>query len=389
MHPGKYRFGRVVLFLHNRYRTSGGEERVAEDLLWLVRERMGEQAELLQRDSALLGRPRAALDLLRGGLSPQEVARAVRASGARVVHAHNLLPSFGWRALAAARAAGARVVLHLHQYRLVCAVGVCYTRGQQCTRCHARNTLPGVLLNCRGSRAEAGAYAAALALWQRRTLGLADVVLVPSRFTLERLHALGAPLPWERVRVLAPPVREPPAPPAHEPRQPAGPEGRPYALVVSRLAPEKGVDVAIAACQRAGIELRVAGEGPERARLERLAAASAQKVSLLGRADEQQLAQLRAGAALALVPSRFAETFGMAAAEAMVAGVPVAASDVGALPELLEPDQLVAPGDADALARAIVRLAGDRAAGRRGRERVLALCSPDVVAAGLERAYRT
>ena len=69
-------------------------------------------------------------------------ARCAR-SGARVVHAHNLQPALGWRALAAARAAGARVVLHLHQYRLVCAVGVCFTRGQECTRCHGRNTAPG------------------------------------------------------------------------------------------------------------------------------------------------------------------------------------------------------------------------------------------------------
>ena len=52
----------------------------------------------------------------------------MRRTGARVVHAHNVQPTFGWRALAAARAAGARVVLHLHNYRLVCAVGTCFTR---------------------------------------------------------------------------------------------------------------------------------------------------------------------------------------------------------------------------------------------------------------------
>ena len=149
----------MVLFLHNRYRTTGGEERAVEDLLALVREQLGEPAELLARDSAALGRGRAAIGLLRGGLEPAEVARAVRRSGARVVHAHNLQPSLGWRALAAARAAGARVVLHLHQYRLVCAIGVCFTRGAECTRCNGRNTLPGVLRNCRGSLPEAAAYA--------------------------------------------------------------------------------------------------------------------------------------------------------------------------------------------------------------------------------------
>ena len=71
------------------------------------------------------------------------------------MHAHNVHPTFGAKALEAAKAAGARVVLHLHNYRLVCAVGTCFTHGEDCTRCHGRNTLPGVLHNCRGSRAEA------------------------------------------------------------------------------------------------------------------------------------------------------------------------------------------------------------------------------------------
>src|SRR5947209_19825521 len=148
----------MILFLHNRYRSTGGEERAVEDLLWLVREHLGEDAELLERDSGTLGRTAAAAAMLGGGLRPEDVARAVRRTRARVVHAHNLNPSFGWRALAAAREAGARVVLHLHQYRLVCAVGVCFTRGEECTRCHGRNTLPGVILACRGPRVEAAVY---------------------------------------------------------------------------------------------------------------------------------------------------------------------------------------------------------------------------------------
>src|SRR5947209_15001573 len=155
----------MVLFRHNRYRTTGGEERVVRDLMWLVREELGEPAELLERESAGLDVANAALGLLRGGLRPGEVAKAVRLGGARVLHAHNLHPAFGWRALAAARAAGARVVLHLHQYRLVCAVGTCFTAGDDCTRRHARNTLPGLLHRCRGGAAESALYATALALW--------------------------------------------------------------------------------------------------------------------------------------------------------------------------------------------------------------------------------
>jgi glycosyltransferase involved in cell wall biosynthesis len=381
----------MVLFLHNRYRTTGGEERAVEDLMWLVREHLGEPAELLARDSASLGRARAAMGLLRGGLEPDEVAAAVRRSGARVVHAHNLQPALGWRALAAAREAGARVVLHLHQYRLVCAIGVCFTRGAECTRCHGRDTLPGVRLNCRGSLPEAVSYGASLALWQRRLVDQADAVIVPSRFARERLRELGAPLDWARVHVLAPPVREAAlvadSGAAADPGLAVypGAAADPYALVASRLAPEKGVDVAIDACQIARIPLVVAGDGPEREALKRRAEEGA--VRFVGHVGDAELVALRARAAIALVPSRSAETFGLAAAEAMAVGLPVAASRVGALPELVDPQALVPADDAPALADAITRLAGDRAAGERGRERVRALCAPAALAPALAEIY--
>lgn len=370
----------MILFLHNRYRTTGGEERTVERLLRLVRERMGEQAELLTRDSAGLSSMAAARGLLGGGVDAREVAAMVRASGARVVHAHNLQPTLGWRALAAARAEGARVVLHLHQYRLVCAIGVCFTEGRECTRCHGRNTLPGVRHNCRGSRAQALAYGAGLALWQRRIAEQADAVIVPSVFARERLRELAAPLPWERVHVIAPPVWE--AAGADGGRQE---RAEPYALVVSRLSPEKGIDVAIDACRAAGIALVVAGEGPERPRLEERAGGNG--VRFVGRVDDARLAALRAGAALAVVPSRSAETFGLAAAEAMAAGLPVAASRVGALPELVAKECLAEPGDPADLAAAIERVHGASGAGERARERVRAICAPEVVARGLAEVY--
>jgi glycosyltransferase involved in cell wall biosynthesis len=247
----------VILFLHNRYRTAGGEERALEALMAVVRDELGEPAQLLERP-ATASAAQAARGLLRGGLDEQEVAAAVRRTGARVVHVHHPLPTLGWRALAAARDAGARVVLHLHNYRLVCAVGICFTEGQDCTRCHGRDTRPGVRHKCRGSLPEAAVYAAGLARWQRRTLELADHVVVPSTFTRDRLVALGAPLDLARTSVIDHVVADV----AAEPRfDPAGP-----ALVAGRLSAEKGFDVAIDACRRAGRPLVVAAwsNGQER-----------------------------------------------------------------------------------------------------------------------------
>src|SRR3954454_21496188 len=361
----------MILFLHNRYRTTGGEERAVAELMTLVREELGEEAELLERDSAQFGRARAAVGMLRGGLDPDDVAAAVRRTGARIVHAHNLNPSFGRRALMAAREAGARTVLHLHNYRLVCAVGTCFnSRGEDCTRCQSTKTWPGVRLNCRGaSRIEAATYAFGLAAHQLPLIHHADAIVVPSRAAADRYAALSAP--FDDAHVVSHVVRD------FADRSTAA-EGT-YALVASRLAPEKGLEVAIDACRLAKVELVVAGDGPH--------ALPRDQARFVGQVAPDELARLRAGAALAIVPSRSAETFGLAAAEAMAAGVPVVASDIGALPELVEPEGLVPPGNPQALAQAISRRFGDQEAGERGIAAAKALTSPQAVAPRLSAAY--
>ncbi|HEX2104135.1 MAG TPA: glycosyltransferase [Solirubrobacteraceae bacterium] len=368
----------MILFLHNRYRVPGGEERVVHDLAWLVREHLGEDADVLERDSAALGRARATAGLLAGGLDPAEVAAAVRRTRARVVHAHNVNPSLGWRALAAAREAGARVVLHLHNYRLVCAVGTCFnSRGEDCIRCQGRDTRPGVRLNCRGSAPEAVVYAAALALWQRRIVEHADAIVVPSAFGLERLRALRAPLGDTPVHVVAQVQRAFAA-------ESAAADGK-HALVAARLSREKGVDLAVDACERAGLPLVVAGDGPD---AEAVRARAGDRVRFVGQVSAAEVADLRARAALQLVPSRCSEVMPLAAVEAVAAGVPLVATDMGGLPELVgEAAALVPRDDAVELAAAALARYGDAAAGERGLRRVRELSAPEAVAARLAAVY--
>jgi glycosyltransferase involved in cell wall biosynthesis len=367
---------RVILLLHHRYRHPGGEERAVEDIAWLVREHLGEDAEVLTRDSAATGGRDAALGLLRGGLAPDQVAAAVRRTGARVLHAHNTQPTFGWRALAAAREAGARVVLHLHNYRLVCAVGTCFTHGADCTRCHARNTLPGVRHNCRGgSRAESAAYAAGLALWQRRVTQHADAIIVPSAFARDRLRELGAPV--DGARVLGSVQRN------FEDRSRAA-QGR-YVLAAGRLTPEKGFADAIDACRQAGLPLMVAGDGPELAALRERAAGG--QVTFAGRVSPEELSRLRAGAAVAVVPSRYQEILPLAALEAMAAGLPVVAANAGGLSEAVPKEGLYPPGDVPQLGQRLRALYGDAAAGDRALTVARERWAPEVIAAGLREIY--
>jgi glycosyltransferase involved in cell wall biosynthesis len=367
----------VILHLHHRYRTLGGEENAIAALRRITEDVLGEETALLQRDSTTITGPRAAIGLLRGGLDPDEVVREVRRTGARIVHAHNVHPTYGARALRAARAAGARVVLQLHNYRLVCAVGTCVRDGRDCRECHGGDTRPGLRHRCRGGRAEGLAYAAGLALQRRPLVAGADVVAVPSAAALQRLHELGAGLPEDRTLVVPHPVA------AGDPVVP-DPDGP--AVVAGRLAPEKDTATAIAAARITGRPLVVANTGPLEREL-REAASDLPHVSFAGRLDLVELDALRARASIELVPSLAHETFGLAAAEAMLRGLPVVAADVGALRGLVPDDARVPPGDARALAAAWDRLAGDAAAGTRQRDHARELTDPAMVADRLRGLY--
>jgi glycosyltransferase involved in cell wall biosynthesis len=289
--------------------------------------------------------------MLRGGERPEEVAAAARKLDARVVHCHNMQPLFGPLALEAGRGAGARVVLHLHNFRLFCAIGVSFRDGAPCFRCHHGRTLPGVVLNCRGSVPEAVVYGPGLSRQLPRVLEAVDRFVAPSAYAVGQLVHLGVPAD----RIVALPHYL--AADALADASQADTGG--YALAAGRLAPEKGLETAVEASARAGVPLKVAGDGPLRPALRRLIAARHAPVELLGRVDEAELARLRRGAALALVPTRGAESFGFAALEAMGAGLPVVATRAGALPEIVGEERCVPRDDPDALAAAMRALWDD------------------------------
>jgi glycosyltransferase involved in cell wall biosynthesis len=347
----------TVLLVHNRYRWEGGEERSVDALTGLLTRR-GHRVEVLERSSASLedvaGRIRAGSAIVRGGWRPDDVASAVRRIGARVVHVHNMQPLFGPRALAAARAAGARVVLHLHNYRLFCAIGIAYRDGAPCYRCTRRNTLPGIRLRCRGSLPEAVAYGVGLALHQPSVWRSVDRFVVPGASAAARLEALG--LPSGRTHIVPNFVDDNAL--ADESRADSGR----YVLFAGRLVKEKGVDTAIAAAVAAGAPLRIAGVGPQEQEIRALAdAAPPGAVQLLGRLDRAGLAREYQGAAVSLLPSRWGEPCPIAALESRARGVPVLGSRIGGLTDVIGEETSVDPFDVSAWIAALRALWADPA----------------------------
>jgi glycosyltransferase involved in cell wall biosynthesis len=123
------------------------------------------------------------------------------------------------------------------------------------------------------------------------------------------------------------------------------------ALIAGRLSPEKGVEHALAAARRAGLSVRVAGALYDPAYAPDLADAE-----LLGQLTRRDLRQVMARSAVTICAVRWDEPFGLVAAEAQMAGCPVAAYRRGAMPEVVEEGVsgfLAAPDDVAALAAAV------------------------------------
>ena len=151
------------------------------------------------------------------------------------------------------------------------------------------------------------------------------------------------------------------------------PAGARILLAVGRLTPQKGLDVALRALPLLPEDtvLVVLSEGPERAALEQLARELGveRRVFLLGRVPD--VASWLRRATVFVHPARW-EGFGLAVLEAMLAGLPVVASRVSSLPELVadgETGLLVRPDDPSALALGIARALEQPALGDGGRER--------------------
>ena len=148
-----------------------------------------------------------------------------------------------------------------------------------------------------------------LARWDAATSGRPDRYVANSQYVARRIGRY-----YNRsAAVVAPPVDTVFYTPAA-----GGPE--PYLLVVSALVPYKRLDIAILAARRAGLPLKIAGEGTDRARLEALAGPA---VEFLGRASDETVRELYRGATAVLLPGE--EDFGIVPVEAQACGRPVIA----------------------------------------------------------------
>lgn len=351
-----------ILLLHSRYLSgaASGENRVVEEEAALLRSG-GHRVSCYSPEPTIDGH----LDRVRSGVSAiwsarttATVRRFVERERIEVVHAHNLFPTLSPAPLRAAHDAGAATLMTLHNFRLLCLPANLLRDGRLCEDCVGHVPWRGIRHRCyRGSALGSAVLATSLVL--HRSLGTFDGVsryLAVSDF-VRRKH-LEAGLDPSRIAVK--PNFVWPIPSREGPGE--------YFLYLGRLAVEKGVDTLLAAWalrEPPGV-LVIVGDGPAAGSLR---AAAPPGVEFRGQAAAHEVPSIMASARALMIPSRWYEAAPRTITEAYAAGVPVVASDIGALPEAVQSGTtgfLVPVDDPAAWARAAQRLADDAESERLG-----------------------
>jgi len=343
-----------ILVAHNSYQMPGGEDGVVTAEIALLRSRGHEVEALLRHNDELAvrgmaDRVRAARDCVWSANSAQAMRAAIRRFRPDVLHVHNTLailsPSIYW----AASASGVPVVQTLHNFRLACPQAMFLRDGRICQDCLGRVPLPGVVHSCyRNSRAQT--LAVAVMLTTHRALGTwsnkVSRYIVLSAFCRDQFIAAG--LPAEKICIKPNFALAPASPKLVEGNHPGNAEEK--FLFVGRMTPEKGISV-LAQTLRSDESLSCigVGDGPAKAELGDIQGATA-----TGWLDAPAVSQRMHKALALVVPSICFEPFPLVALEAFAHGLPVIASRIGSLPEIITDGQtglLFEPGNARDLAQ--------------------------------------
>lgn len=374
-----------ILIVHNRYSRAGGEEGVVAFQRRLLESR-GHTVIMYERSydeirNWRFGRLASLFSALHNRKSVREVRELVRQERPDAAIVHNLFPVISPAVLPVLKKAGVRVLMTLHNYRLVCPTGIFYTGGRICERC-GRGA--GREWNCLARKCEgswAGSFGYALRGWWSRVRGYysrnVDRFLALSDFQRDILSRYTG-IPAERFAVV-PNCIDPAAMP--EPKSSCIAGDRRYVAYAGRLSREKGIDLLFETARMLPqIEFRVAGTAAEGYVLPEVP----ENVRLLGQLDKSGLAGLYAGALVAVVTSRWYECFPLSVIEAMYYAAPVVVPELGGLPEIVaygDAGLTYPAGSAAMLSERIALLAGDpqKAAmlGLKGRQFVVDRYNPD------------
>jgi len=320
-----------VLFVHNSYQHLGGEDGVLESELKLLSQN-GHNVSLALKDNdginSFWEKVNAFFNVTYSKQSKQWMSEQIAQHKPDVVHVHNFFPLLSPSIYDSCIEAGVPVVQTLHNYRTICPTALLMFRGKVCERSLHESAYWAV-----PHKVYKGSFAGTFALarmieyhkrkktWQQKV----DRFIALTEFAKAKFTEAGFPASKITVKsnfTDAGSLID----------EYSSPE-RKGALFVGRLSEEKGVKTLIAAWKKLEISLHIAGSGPLEELLAELPNSS---IKPLGMLDKESVKQEMQQAAFLVMPSECYEGFPMVLVEAFSQGLPVVASKLGGMAEIIE-----------------------------------------------------
>lgn len=343
-----------ILQVHCFYQQPGGEDTVV-DAEYKLLSQHGHTVKLISKhNNAINGMSGAEKIRLAAGTtwslsSYKTMLLELAAFKPDVVHVHNIFPLWSPSIFDACRKAGVPVVQTIHNFRFICVNALFYRDGKVCEACSGQVTpWQGVYHGCyRGSRVQSAVLAASIGINHVRNVKRERTVIALSKFARTKLIANG--FSEERIHVKANFL-------ANDYK--VGAHGGAYALFAGRLSEEKGIETLVKSLQELDgrIHVKIAGDGPLQ---DVLANQNLKNVDVLGRISRDKLLTLMAEARCFLFPSVWYEHCPMVLLEALAVGLPIVASSIGSIGEIIEHGRegwLYPPGDYLALAKILAQV---------------------------------
>ena len=322
-----------VLFVHNYYQQTGGEDQVF-DIEGKVLEHYGHEVirfTIHNDDITNLSTLQLARATLWNSKVTAQLQDLIQRKHVELVHFHNTFPLVSPGAYHAVKSLNMPVVQRLPNYRLLCPRADFLRNGRICEDCMGKMIpYPSLLHACyRNSRLATSGVFAMLAFhrfiktWEKKV----DLFIALTEFGKRKFIEGG--LPEEKVYVKPNMVHPDPGP---------GTGKGNYAIFIGRLAPEKGIDTLLDAWNslNGSVRLKIIGNGPLSERVSK-AASDNPTIEWLGFKPRTEIFDLMKNAALLIFPSIWYEGLPMTIIEAFSTGLPVLTSRMGSMTELVKP----------------------------------------------------
>lgn len=338
-----------ILAAHSRYQRPGGEDVVFDSETSLLESRGHQVVRYLDDNARVTAHTPLSLSLktIWNTSTWTRVRALIRDFRPDVLHVHNTLALISPSIYRAAYAEDLPVVQTLHNFRLVCPGALLLRNGMICEDClQTRTRWPSVVHGCyRGSRVATGVVTTMLTVhsvigtWANTI----DRYIALSEFARSRFVRGG----WPAGKLVVKPNFLDVDPGVRS-------TGGTYALFVGRLSPEKGLDTLLDAFQQTTSlrHLKIVGDGPLMTRAAQVDA----RVEWVGHRSRPEVLELMRHAAMLVVPSESYEASPLTIIEAFAAGLPVIATRLGTMAEMVadgDTGLLFEPRNAADLARRI------------------------------------